>query len=241
MPSLREELVDDYARHFTRLNATLETSAMSAADFAGLSRTFGDVVAQLPQGAKILDLGCGTGYLLNWLVRQPGIAASGVDGSPTQLEIARRNLPNVEFTCSDGLTYLRENPDTFDGIFCTDVLEHIPGTELVIEWVQTARAALRPGGFFICRGPNAANFTGGYTRYIDLTHERSFTEKSILQLLDAGGLQGSRILPIHSGTFGGRVRQWFERIMHQIIYRICGQSGLSEFSYNICAVGFRRD
>jgi 2-polyprenyl-3-methyl-5-hydroxy-6-metoxy-1,4-benzoquinol methylase len=241
MGNNRDQLVEDYAKHFARLNDTLDVRGMSAADFHGLERTFGGVLAGLAPGARILDLGCGTGNLLTWVTRHPELAAVGVDGSPSQLEIARRNLPNVEFVCSDGLEYLRDNPDAFDGIFCTDVLEHIPGTDLCIEWVQTARAALRPGGFFVCRGPNAASITGGYSRYIDLTHERAFTEKSILQLLDAGGLADGRVLPIRAGHFAGSARLWLEHWLHRILYRICGQAGPRIFTFNVVAVGYRRD
>jgi 2-polyprenyl-3-methyl-5-hydroxy-6-metoxy-1,4-benzoquinol methylase len=241
MGSQRGQLVEDYAKHFARLNETLDTGRMTDTDFRSLSRTFGGPMQRLRPGDRVLDLGCGTGFLLNWIRQQPGVIAIGVDGSPTQLEIARRNLPDVEFNCADGLEYLRQHEESFDGIFCTDVLEHVPGTDSCIEWVQAARAALRPGGFFVCRGPNAANLCGNYSRYIDLTHERSFTEKSILQLLEAGGLEDFRVLPIYAGTFTGRFRQLVEKWLHRLAFRICGHGGLTEFSNNVCAVGFRRD
>ncbi len=241
MGTRRGQLVEDYAKHFARLSDTRDTAQMSEADFRGLSRTFGAALSRLSPGDRVLDLGCGTGFLLNWIRRQPGVVAIGVDGSGTQLEIARRNLPDVEFICADGLEYLRQHEESFDGIFCTDVLEHIPGTELCIEWVQAARAALRPGGFFVCRGPNGANLTGNYSRYIDLTHERSFTEKSILQLLEAAGLEDARVMPVRAGSFKSGVRQQMETLLHRLVFRICGQGNASEFGLNVCAIGFRHD
>jgi 2-polyprenyl-3-methyl-5-hydroxy-6-metoxy-1,4-benzoquinol methylase len=241
MSQHRDQLVDKYADHFVRLNQSLDARAMSAKDFRMHQRTFGEVLNGLSPGARILDLGCGVGFLLNWLARQPGITAVGVDASPTQLEIARRNLPGIDITCADGLEYLRSNPDSFDGIFCTDVLEHIPGTDLCIEWVQAARAALRPGGFFVCRGPNGANLTASYSRYIDLTHERIFTEVSILQLLEAGGLSDGRVLPIRAGGFGSCIRLAVEAGLHRMLYRLCGQGKVRHFTYNVCAVGYCRD
>ena len=241
MSQLREQLVDEYAGHFSRLNASLDAHRMTAKDFRMHDRTFGVVLEGIPRPARVLDLGCGVGFLLNWLCRQPGVVPLGVDASPSQLEIARRAFPKLEIICSDGLEYLRSNPDSFDGIFCTDVLEHIPGTANCIEWVQAARGALRPGGFFVCRCPNAANLTASYCRYIDLTHERIFTEVSMLQLIDAGGLQGCHILPIRSGNWPGVVRQWVEHCLHRFVFRLCGQSSAHEFTYNVCAVGYRRD
>jgi 2-polyprenyl-3-methyl-5-hydroxy-6-metoxy-1,4-benzoquinol methylase len=241
MGSNRNQLVEDYAEHFARLNQSLDLRKVRGSEFVMMDRTFGDLLKNSPPDARILDLGCGVGFLLHWLTRHRGIVATGVDASPTQIEIARQNLPDAEITCADGLEYLRANSESFDGIFCTDVLEHIPGTDACIEWVQTARGALRPGGFFACRGPNGANLTAGYSRYIDLTHERCFTEKSILQLLDAGGLKDARVLPIRAGGFAGNARIWLERWMHRAVYRICGQGDVRQFTYNICAVGFRRD
>jgi 2-polyprenyl-3-methyl-5-hydroxy-6-metoxy-1,4-benzoquinol methylase len=240
MSQLRDQLVTDYAEHFSRLNTSLNAQRMSPRDFRMFDLTFGPVLNASPRPARILDLGCGVGFLLNWLTRQSGVTPVGVDASPTQLEIARQAFPDLEIVVSDGLEYLRSHANSFDGIFCTDVLEHIPGTDNCIEWVQTARAALRPGGFFVCRGPNAANLTGGFSRYIDLTHERIFTEMSILQLLDAGGLASNRVLPIRAGHFGGRVRQQVEHLLHRAIYRICGQGSAREFTYNVCAVGYRK-
>jgi 2-polyprenyl-3-methyl-5-hydroxy-6-metoxy-1,4-benzoquinol methylase len=239
MSQLRDQLVTDYAEHFSRLNTSLDAQQMSPHELRMHDLTFGPVLRECPRPARILDLGCGVGFLLNWLSRHPGVTPVGVDASPTQLEIARKMFPDLEITASDGLDYLRSHADSFDGIFCTDVLEHIPGTDNCIEWVQTARAALRPGGFFACRGPNAANLTGGFCRYIDLTHERSFTDVSILQLLDAGGLRRNRILPIKAGHVAGRIRQQVEYMLHRVIYRICGVSVAKEFTYNVCAVGYR--
>jgi 2-polyprenyl-3-methyl-5-hydroxy-6-metoxy-1,4-benzoquinol methylase len=239
MSQLREQLVEDYADRFARVNASLDVQAMTAKGFRMHDRTFGEVLRAAPHPARVLDLGCGAGFLLNWLRRQPDVMPVGVDASPSQLELARRAFPEIEIHSADGLEYLRANPDSFDGIFCTDVLEHISGTALCIEWVQAARMALPPGGFFVCRSPNAANLTAGFCRYIDLTHERSFTEMSMLQLLDAGGLKDARIVPIRAGNWTGSVRQWIDYHLHRVVFRICGQSSAREFTYNVCAVGYR--
>lgn len=117
---------------------------------------YGDLIAQVPAGGEILDLGCGTGFLLSWLAGQPGIIPVGVDALPRQVALVRQFLPDLEIDSSDGLPYLRRNKGRFEGIFCTDVLEHVRGGELRLEWLEAAREALRPGGFFCCRVPNAA-------------------------------------------------------------------------------------
>ena len=63
----------------------------------------------------------------------------------------------------------------------------------------------------------------------------------MLQLLEAGDLQDCRILPIRSGQWTGSVRQWIERSLHRMIFRICAHGAAHEFTNNVCAVGYRRD
>jgi len=240
MSQRRDLLIERYAEHYKRVSYSIDPHTIDPRHLQSMQLMYGDFVTGLPPGSKVLDLGCGTGFLLNWLSQQPGIVPVGVDSSVTQVEIAMQKLQGIEISCKDGLDYLREHPDTFSGIFCINVLEHIPGKDLCLEWVEAARAALYPGGFFLCSIPNAANLTGSYGRYIDLTHEQSFTTPSILQLLEAGGLQDCRIVPIRSTHLSGRLRLVVEALLHKILFRICGRGLEQVFTKDICAIGFRR-
>ena len=241
MSTVRDELIKDYAKHYTRMHAgKIDPRGMLPARRAKYELDFGALVRKVPQGGKVLDLGCGTGNLLAWLAEIPGIQPCGVDGSVTQVEIAKQHFPELSIHCGDGLQYLKDNPGQFAGIICTDVLEHLPGKDLLTEWVRSAKSALAPGGFFFCRSPNAASLLGSYCRYRDLTHECSFTTTSFLQLLEAAGLDDCAIQPIRSPSMSGKIRLWTERLLHQWVYRICGEAGREEYTTNICAVGFRR-
>ena len=46
----------------------------------------------VPKGARVLDLGCGTGHLLAALEPSEGV---GVDFSTGMIDIARQNFPNL--------------------------------------------------------------------------------------------------------------------------------------------------
>ena len=90
---------------------------------------------------------------LNWAAA-PGFCYPGSPGSLALYPVRRRLpradrafLPDLEIEASDGLAYLRRFNSRFAGIFCTDVFKHIRGDELRLEWLETAREALRPGGF----------------------------------------------------------------------------------------------
>jgi SAM-dependent methyltransferase len=240
MSYLRDRLIEQYAEFYARVNSNIDPRSVKPRYQKTMQLMYGDLVSSLPSGSKVLDLGCGTGFLLNWLSQQPGIVPVGVDSSKSQSEIARRSLPGMEIYCRDGLDFLREHPDTFSGIFCTDLLEHIPGKDLCLEWVEAAASALKSGGFFYCRVPNAANLTGSYSRYMDLTHERSFTSTSLLQLLEASGLQNCRIMPIRTAHLSGRLRLLIEAVLHRTIFLICGRGMERVFTSNVCAVGFKK-
>lgn len=62
----------------------------------------------VPEGARVLDLGCGTGRLLAEMRPSLGI---GVDFSPRMIDVARREHPDLTFICGD-----LEDPATFDQI-----------------------------------------------------------------------------------------------------------------------------
>ena len=234
----RNRLIEQYAAHYLRVNSGL-MPVLSSRSSAGMDLMYGPLITRLRSGSRVLDIGCGTGHLLSWLRRQPGIVPVGVDSSATQIELARGHVPDVEIVCSDGLSYLRRHAQTFAGIFCLDVLEHLPGVNLCLEWVEAARAALLPGGFFLCRVPNGANLAASYSRYMDLTHERCFTSPSLLQLLETGGLQECRIIPLRAAHVTGRVRLALEALFHRALFRVCGHGSERVFTNNIYAVGFR--
>ena len=52
----------------------------------------------VPPGLRVLELGCGTGWLLDRVQPKEGI---GVDFSPTMIEIARARYPHLEFVVGD--------------------------------------------------------------------------------------------------------------------------------------------
>lgn len=241
MSQLRNVLIEEYAQHYARVNENIDPLEVDARHFKSMDLMYTPLLKSLPVGSKVLDLGCGTGFLLNWLSRQPLIIPIGVDASRSQVEVARKGLPSIQIDCQDGLSYLQQHPNTFAGIFCTDLLEHIQGKDVCLEWLKAVLVALKPGGFFYCRVPNAANLTGCYSRYIDLTHEIAFTSSSLLQLLEASGLQNCRIESVRAANFSGSLRLFIEQLLHRSIFLICGQGRERVFTYNICAVGFKQE
>ncbi len=239
MNRLQERCVKAYSEHYTRMNPSIDPREQSARSLKCMDRTYGEYTNSLAPNSKVLDLGCGTGFLLHWLSSRPNVVPVGVDASPGQIDVAQSALPEIETHCDDGLAFLKSHPASFAGVFCSDVLEHVPSEDLLLEWMEAVRASLLPGGFFCIRVPNAANLFGCYSRYMDMTHARVFTSSSIVQLLEAGDFSRSRVFPIRAGWVVGRLRHLLESIAHRMLFWLTGRVGESTFTRNVCAVGYR--
>jgi len=101
----------------------------------------------LPQGARVLDAGCGTGDHTVRLARR-GYDCVGVDLSEPALEQARhlaaehKVASRVSFVCC-GLESLSLPQNGFDAVHCRGVLMHIPRWE---DALGQLCKVLRPGG-----------------------------------------------------------------------------------------------
>lgn len=75
------------------------------------------------EGDTVLDVGCGTGYLLDWLKqRRPALKLTGSDFIIE--EGTRTRHPDIRFV-EGHVERLPFEDDAFDTVICTHVLEHI--------------------------------------------------------------------------------------------------------------------
>ena len=105
-----------------------------------------ELTRELPQGAAVLDLGCGAGLpVTRWLARR--FAVTGVDISARQLELARRHVPAARFLRAD-MAALSFAPETFDAVVAFHSIIHLPRAEhpALLDGIQRW---LKPGGVFL--------------------------------------------------------------------------------------------
>jgi SAM-dependent methyltransferase len=98
-------------------------------------------------GERILDVGCGPGFVSAELLDEVGPDGTvvGIDGSPQMLALAAQRCQgrdNVEFREGDA-TSLPVEDGTFDAALCVQVLEYVPDVAAAL---AELRRALRPGG-----------------------------------------------------------------------------------------------
>ncbi len=100
--------------------------------------------AQVRPTSRVLDVGCGWGANLEYLVRDRGVAeAHGITLSEAQYaEIVRRELPRVTASCTDYLDYEPASP--FDAVISICMIEHVCS----VEDVRSGRAADKYGDYF---------------------------------------------------------------------------------------------
>lgn len=102
-------------------------------------------IKELPEGARVLDVGCGSGVKSEYLIAH-GLKVVGVDISDKLLEIAKREVPEGEFRELSMLN-LDSMPDTFDGVFAQASLLHIPKKD--VEGAVKKMADRLVGGGFL--------------------------------------------------------------------------------------------
>jgi methionine biosynthesis protein MetW len=155
----------------------------------------GIITSLVPSGARVLDVGCGTGAL-STLVRDVRDAeVTGIEPDPIRAARAReRGINAVTGVLTESL---HETLGRFDVAIYADVLEHLldPLSELV-----KVGPFLKPTGIVVISVPNVAHWSvrmellRGRFRYaevgiMDATHVRWFTEETVRQLLDQAGIE----------------------------------------------------
>ena len=151
----------------------------------------------ISSGARVLDLGCGSGSLGRHLVERHGCRVDGVTFNPREAELARPSYHRVEIADLDECDLLALFPgQQYDYIVCADVLEHLKHPERVLLACQSLLEA--SAGELLISIPHVgyaglvADLIQGQFRYrdeglLDRTHLKFFTRQSLLDFLGQEG------------------------------------------------------
>lgn len=147
--------------------------------------------------SRILELGCGPGFFLQYLAEKHYVNYIGVDGAEQQIHRAS-SLGIENIIQSDIFTFMHEASDKFDVICSFHVLEHLFKEE-VIELLEGAFDRLNNNGMLIIEVPNAGSpLFGAHNRYSEFTHEVGFTSVSLREVLYVSGFRKVQVSPVKS-------------------------------------------
>ena len=114
---------------------------------------FEDLIAEVPQGATVLDVGCGDGLFLNTLSHLQKISKGlGFDTNSVAIASAQNAKKNIQN--SHGLEFMewsigQQWPEgEFDVVSMIDVLHHIPPPNKH-HAIEEAVGHVKPGGLFL--------------------------------------------------------------------------------------------
>jgi 2-polyprenyl-3-methyl-5-hydroxy-6-metoxy-1,4-benzoquinol methylase len=195
---------------------------------------FGKLFLALPRELKILDVGCGPGFLLHWLLRMGFKRIEGIDFSKSQVKMAREHFNRQICIYERDVTeFAAEKKESYDAIVLFDVLEHI-GKDKALAFLEALRSMLKKNGFLFIRVPNMANLFAAQLRYIDFTHEVGFTEHSLRQLLSCCGFSEIFFSNSSDGlNWKGRILFQINTMLHKILSKIVGCPSSSGYDHLI--------
>jgi 2-polyprenyl-3-methyl-5-hydroxy-6-metoxy-1,4-benzoquinol methylase len=136
--------------------------------------------------SAILDIGFGGGWFLAACLE---LGYNNLSGAEFGIEHHRHiaDWKNGSVTLheirSDVGSFLSDQPERYDFIHLSHVLEHIPKYSLL--WTMDALyRALKPGGRLLVRTPNMEGPTSHSSLYVTLAHEYGFCGSNLQSLLD---------------------------------------------------------
>ncbi|MCX7252553.1 MAG: methionine biosynthesis protein MetW [Burkholderiales bacterium] len=109
------------------------------------------IARMVPQGARVLDLGCGDGALMDYLQTRRGCSGYGVEIDDAKVQACLQRGVNVlQFNLDEGLSMFGD--DSFDVVLQIDTLQHLRNAETML------RETVRVGKRGIVAFPNFAHW-----------------------------------------------------------------------------------
>lgn len=164
---------------------------------------------------SVLDIGCGRGEFME-LLKEKNIPVTGIDTDEDMVKICRGKGFNVLH--ADVHTFLKDKLGSYDGIFCSHIIEHFDSQD-AIDLLNSCREALKSRGVLIIITPNPKNLhVIANTFWLDLTHKRPYPLHLLEQLLIEREFE-----IIASGEDKDTVivkKDWKRRILYKIVRRL---------------------
>ena len=115
------------------MSAASQRNVPPSADLLSIARL-------VPHGSRVLDLGCGTGALLDYLIQERGCSGYGVEIDDANVQACMaRGVNVIQFDLEAGLALFGDA--SFDVVLQIDTLQHLRNAEVMLR--ETALPVVR--------------------------------------------------------------------------------------------------
>ena len=138
------------------------------------------------RGLRVLDVGCGRGWLTNLLLEYGD--TEGLEPVRAVVEYAKKLFPRIQFQCGSPETLISAGKaGTFDLIVSSEVIEHIP-LKKQFDFAHNLKVLLKRGGSLIITTPRA-EITDSWTRIVKPNQpiEDWLTENQVRSIFSSAG------------------------------------------------------
>lgn len=166
------------------------------------------IVAKVPHGALVLDVGCGSGMMGRFLSENNECVVDGVDIDPEAVALARpkyRNIAVANLERDSLMAFFQ--PGIYDCIVVADVAEHLVHPEQLFEDIKKL---LKPDGILLFSIPNISHISAGLelilgkfgyqnSGLLDATHVRFYSRQGFIDKLASCGIYVENIDSVQRG------------------------------------------
>lgn len=174
------------------------------------------ISGKMTPGMKLLDLGCGPGFLLQELLVRP-YECWGFDYSDQTVKLVNerfRSSRNWRGAFASETIPVPFPDGLFDLVICVETLEHLRN-ETLSEYLVEIRRLLNRTGFALFTVPYEEDLSRGLTycpfcdtEFHRVQHLRSFTIESLLALMDRHGFRPIFCDRLDFGLFQKYIPSW---------------------------------
>lgn len=159
--------------------------------------TLVDYLKECQKGKRILDIGCQSGWLCDYLYSM-GFTPFGVDFEEELIKNAKRKYAHIDFTVADAEVNIPFPEGHFDYIFAGDIIEHVRFTD---HFIHELNRVLKNEGILILTTPNHSVIKNiliaifRYDKHYDpeFPHYRFYTVNSLRNVLVKRGFSIEKI------------------------------------------------